>query len=262
MPPAPRVPTQRLARNRIPAVRPLLHSAAVTLPLLLAGLCSAPPASPTPDVPRPDAVAHVGARVESARRRRLVTHGIGVAVGVPQLGLGVFALGYDRGPGVRRLALTHTISGSAAVVAGTAFLFLPSPLERLASDPEYAALQRQPHDPAVLRRFEARWAKRARRARVVRLIGGSTALAIGVGLSAGGAVRLGLDGPENRNANTVWALAAINTGILFVARGVLDLIVRSSIEQALRAYRTGGSGRTFSVAAGPGLGAGSLRVRF
>ncbi len=185
-------------------------------------------------------------------------------MGASQLGLGVLAItsAYDRGPAVQRLAVKQVVAGSAAVAVGSVFMFLPSSLEKLTKDPEYLALQQRPTDPGALRRFETRWVERAASARTLRLLAGSLTLSAGVGVSAWGGISLDLEDRGAREGDTVWALATVNAGLLLVASGVFDLVIRSPIERALLDYRSDGPTRTFSVSVSPTPGGGSVAVRF
>ncbi len=221
-----------------------------------------PPADPGSRPQTHPGIRMVDARIDDARRVRFFRNGVQVALGASQLALGGYALSIDGSKAVRRTGIKQVASGGVAVAVGGVFLFLPSSLERLTEDPEYEALRRAPSDPDAVRGFERRFESRARQARILRYLSAAGYLTAGVVVTTWGGVSLALEQPNGRDDGRVWGLATINSGLLLMAGGVLDFLIRSPIERTLQDYRGERPAPRVVVSVRPGLRGCAFSLQF
>jgi hypothetical protein len=198
-----------------------------------------------------------GAR--QARRNRLIRSSLDLSFGAVQVVAGTYALVrlWDRGSGVQRHAIKEVVAGGAAIIVGSVFLGLTSQMEKLRRDPEYLRVVEDPGDRAALVALERRWQRRAKTARVLRLVSGGLTLAAGTGLATWGIVSLALGDPDREDGGTLWGLATTTGGAFLMVGGGLDLGLKSPAEDSWDAYVEGAAPTARArVSVSPGLGPG------
>ena len=200
-------------------------------------------------------VNEVDAAVADERRRRLMAGTFQIATGGVRMVAGATLLGTaPNGRGGRAGAgRVHLIAGGLSVGLGTFSLAYRRPMEQLQRGRSFQALRVMPSSKASLVAVDREWIEAARRARRLRLIGGSASLLAGSTLSVMATVRIwGLGDGWNLLNSTV-----LLTGLMYLGRGVAGVVVKSPAERSLLNHR---SSRNWAIT--PTLGGLSVSGRF
>ena len=197
-----------------------------------------------------------------ARRERLVSGGIGLAVAGSQVGLGV--VGYvaldDAGTGMRRSAIGQMAVGSLGIATSVMQLAVRSPLERLRGSATYNRLSANPADPVAYERLYTEWNTAAKRARKRRLALSGIGLGVGAVLTTVATVRLAA--ADTTNGERVWAYTTLASGVGVVFASLTGLLLRSESERSFAAIEAAQPPVAPRVRVAPGLGGMTVHGRF
>lgn len=201
-------------------------------------------------------VEDVAEAAKFERRRRLLVGGFSLSTGAVRVTAGGMLLhaSDDASSGLARAGRRHVIAGGATLITGITAMALPGPLDRLARGRSFRRLERDPQSAFALAAFHDEWSVVARRARVVRIVGGSLSIAIGTTLVTLASIQT--FGRRRSPEHTILDVSMLGTGAGLLGGGITGVVLESEVERAYLRHEA----RRVVIA--PSIGGLSLTGRF